>query len=222
MGKQREFFTLSQTLAANLKDDLQNLLGIFSTDDSKIIESADLLIAKYSEQHRFYHNLSHIHYLLYHVENFENRFVDSVAVRLAVWFHDAIYEPKSNRNEIESAALAVEKLAELGFPKAITGKVEKMILATQKHDCAGLDEDGKLFLDLDLGILGAAAEDYKKYTKAIRQEYAFAPESLYRYKRRIILESFLERKVIYYSAGMHKLYEQPARINIANEIKELS
>ena len=97
-----------------------------------------------------------------------------------------------------------------------------MILATQKHDAANLDDDGKLFLDLDLGILGAKPEVYKKYSQAIRKEYSFVPEDFYREKRREILRRFLHREFIYYTDEMRKLYEQPARVNIANEIKELS
>ncbi len=224
MAKQKaqEFFTLSRTLIANLENDLRNLLSSSSAADSKTTFTVDLLISKYSERHRFYHNLSHIHSLLCQAENFKNKFVDYQAVRLAVWFHDAIYEPQSQINEIESARLAVESLTELKFPRAEIKKVEKMILATQKHDAFGLDTDGKLFLDLDLGILGAKTVVYKKYAKAIRQEYAFAPESLYRHKRRIVLESFLKSEFIYYTDEMRELLEKAARANIANEIKELS
>ena len=97
-----------------------------------------------------------------------------------------------------------------------------MILATQKHDALGLNRDGKLFLDLDLGILGEEEEIYKKYSKAIRAEYSFAPESLYREKRRIILQSFLQRKYLYFTGEGRELFEERARFNIANEIKELS
>jgi predicted metal-dependent HD superfamily phosphohydrolase len=49
-----------------------------------------------------------------------------------------------------------------------------MIRATEKHDSSSLDADGKLFLDLDLGILAAGTEVYKRYAEAIRQEYSFA------------------------------------------------
>ena len=107
MVRQPEFFTLSEPLIVDLENDLQNLLGSFSAADSKKTALAHLLISKYSENHRAYHNLSHVHALLGQAENFKNRFVDYEAARLAVWFHDAIYEPQSQTNEIESARLAV-------------------------------------------------------------------------------------------------------------------
>jgi predicted metal-dependent HD superfamily phosphohydrolase len=217
----QRYFSLDKTLVANLKSDLEALLKTYSGSELKAVEVTGLIIAKYSEEHRAYHNLSHIQALLGQAENFRDKFDDEESVRLAVWFHDAVYEPQSQANEIESARLAVESLTKLNFPQAKIERVEKMILATEKHDAFGLETDGKLFLDLDLGILGAGAEVYKKYAEAIRREYSFVPEKLYREKRREILESFLQRKFIYYTNELREFLEEPARINIANEIKEL-
>jgi predicted metal-dependent HD superfamily phosphohydrolase len=213
-------FPISRRWTETLMRSLDGLILRISGDESKT-ELTDFLIAKYSEKHRAYHNLSHIKALLAPI--FKMEFEDrDEAVELAIWFHDAIYDPKSSTNEVESARLAVEKLSELNYPKAKIERVEKMILATEKHDASGLDEDGKMFLDLDLGILGADVELYKKYSKAIRAEYSFVPEDLYREKRREILERFLQRKSIYYTVEMRESHEKAARANIANEIKELS
>lgn len=217
-----EFFQSSEADAARLKNDLHTLLGVFSGDELIAAEISDLLIAKYSEKHRVYHNLSHIVHLLDDAEAFKASFHDYDGVRLAIWFHDAIYDPKSRKNEIESARLAVESLIDLNFPKATIEKVEKIILATQKHDATLLDDDGEMCLDFDLGILGTTPRIYKKYAEAIRAEYSFVPEDLYRRERCKILESFLQREFIYYTADMREFYEEAAQINIANEIKELS
>jgi predicted metal-dependent HD superfamily phosphohydrolase len=218
----QEFFSLGKTVVANLENDLKNLLETYFGARPKALGAAASIVAGYSEEHRFYHNLSHVNALLASAEKFKERFADEESVRLAVWFHDAIYEPKSPTNEIDSARLAVKTLAALNFPHAKIEHVEKMILATQKHDAAGLDADGRYFLDLDLGILGANAEIYQAYAKAIRREYSFAPENLYREKRREVLLKFLEREFIYYTDELRELLEPRARMNIANEIKELS
>jgi predicted metal-dependent HD superfamily phosphohydrolase len=218
----QEFFQIGETRAANLKNELKALLKIYSGDEAKIVSAADSLIAKYNEKHRAYHNLSHLHFLLQNAERFKDKIADFESVRLAVWFHDAIYDPQSRTNEAESAALAVERLTEINYPKAKIERVEKMILATEKHDASALDADARSFLDWDLGILGAPAEIYKKYAQAIRLEYGFVPEDLYRQKRREVLQSFLQRKYIYYTEEMRGLYEEAARRNIENEIKELS
>ncbi len=217
-----EFFQSIKTDIARLKNDLRDLLGAISGDEAKQSKLLGLLITKYSEKHRAYHNLSHISLLLASAAEFRKKFADSESVRLAIWFHDVIYEPQSANNEAESAALAVESLAELGFPKEKIEKVERMILATQKHDAANLDWDGRMFLDLDLKILSIYPSAYKKYAQAIRAEYSFVPENLYRRERCKILQRFLQREFIYYTDEMRKTYEESARRNIANEIKDLS
>ena len=216
----RSFIKLSPRRLVELENDLKNLLGLFSGDAAKVDEISHLLISNYSEDHRFYHDLSHVDFLLEESENYKKS--DRQSVRLAIWFHDAVYDPQSKTNETESAALAVESLTALNFPKTTVEKVEKMILATEKHDAAGLDEDGRLFLDLDLEILGYSHILYRRYSKAIRREYSFVPEDLYREKRRAILEAFLQRESIYYTDFIRRYFELDARFNIAKEIKQLS
>ncbi|HEX8736173.1 MAG TPA: hypothetical protein VF721_12670, partial [Pyrinomonadaceae bacterium] len=155
-------------------------------------------------------------------EDFRANIADYDCVKLAIWFHDAIYEPQKNDNEIESARLAVRNLSGFGLPENKIRKVEKMILATEKHEAARLDTDGKLFLDLDLSILGAGEKTYKNYSRDIRLEYSFVPEDLYRKSRKRILENFARREFIYFTGEVRERFEAAARLNIENEIKELS
>ena len=204
------------------REELGKLLETYSGDEAKVSEIADLLIAKYTEKHRVYHNLTHISVLNVFLAGCLEILSDEESVYLASWFHDAIYDPKMSNNETESAALAVESLSELKFPPAKIERVEQMILATQTHDAEGLDADGRLFLDVDLGILSASPEAYKLYAQAIREEYSFVPETLYREKRREILQRFQKREYIYYTSGFRRFHEFRAHANIANEIKELS
>ena len=143
-------------------------------------------------------------------------------MRLAIWFHDAVYEPKRTDNEAESARLASASLEKLGMPEILIEKTRRMILATEKHEAGTVDFDGRLFLDLDLGILGADEKIYDEYKRAIRREYSFVPFFLYRRSRRRILENFLRREFLYFTGEMREKCEMQARRNIANEIKELS
>lgn len=217
-----DFFAVGKTTTENLRNDFAALLGKFSNDELLIEEICRFVIACYSEKHRAYHNLGHIGALLFQAESLSEKFRDRESVGLAIWFHDVIYQPKSSKNEIKSAELAVEKLSVLNVSKTIINKIEKMILATRNHKSDGLDEDRKLFLDLDLSILGAKPDVYENYSAAIRREYSFVPWFLYRRSRRKILESFLEREFLYFTAEMRGKYETAARANVANEIKELS
>ncbi len=216
----QHFFAISQTTISNLKTEWQRVMQNYCADELKIDETFQILVKKYSEKHRVYHNLSHINYLLEEAKKIE--FEDFDSVYFAIWFHDAIYEPKRSDNEIESAKLADKLLQELSFPENKITNIEKIILATQKHNAENLDADGKIFLDLDLSILGANPELYQKYSQAIRQEYSHVWNFLYRRGRKKILERFLLREVIFFSDEIRKNFEKQAQINLANEIKELS
>lgn len=213
-------FSINKTNISILKNEWQNILQKYNSDESKIDEVFKPLVKKYSEKHRAYHNLSHINYLLNEVKNIH--FEDFDSIYLATWFHDIIYEPKRNNNEIESAKLAVKLLSELHLSIDKIAKIEKIILATQTHSVENLDYDGKIFLDLDLSILGADSEIYQKYSRAIRQEYSHISEDLYRQGRKRILENFLKREMIYFTNNLRQRFEKQARFNLANEIKELS
>jgi predicted metal-dependent HD superfamily phosphohydrolase len=215
-------FELNSATISNLKNDLANLLEAFSSDNEKVSKICEFIFLKYSEKHRVYHNLSHINALLSQAEIYKEKIAAFENIQLSIWFHDIIYNPKRFDNESESTKIAAEYLSELNVPKAKIEKVEQMISATAKHDSNGLDFDGKLFLDLDLAILGQGETIYQNYSKAIRKEYSFVPWFLYKRSRRKILENFLQREIIYFTEEIRQDFETQARLNLANEIKTLS
>jgi predicted metal-dependent HD superfamily phosphohydrolase len=64
-------------------------------------------------------------------------------------------------------------------------------------------------------------EIYKEYSEAIRQEYAWVSESMYRRGRKKVLKSFIKRERIYFTDEMKARYDEQARKNINSEIKLL-
>jgi predicted metal-dependent HD superfamily phosphohydrolase len=117
--------------------------------------------------------------------------------------------------------MAVTSLGKLFIPTNTINMVRDMILATKTHEADSLTEDAKIFLDLDLAILGTREEIYKAYSAAIRKEYSWVPGFLYKRGRKNILESFLNRESIYYTEEMTAKYTAQARRNIENELREL-
>jgi predicted metal-dependent HD superfamily phosphohydrolase len=207
---------------ARLQREWQKIIPASEATARASAETFSLLRQLYSEPHRAYHNLSHVESLLALADSFQAHFANSAAVRFAIWFHDAIYNPHSNENEQRSAELAVEKLPQLMVDENTIGAVREMILATRAHQTDNNSNDLKLFLDLDLSILGAVPEIYQSYSTAIRQEYSWVPGFLYRRKRKQILTSFLQRPMIYYSDLLREKFEVQARINLKNELDILS
>ncbi len=54
------------------------------------------------------------------VETLANFASDQTAVRLAVWFHDAVYDSRAKNNEERSGELATSTLPVLGVPATTT------------------------------------------------------------------------------------------------------
>src|SRR5688572_7563726 len=91
----------------------------------------DDLLAHYSEPHRAYHNARHIDECLAELDSARSDSRNPDAVEFAIWFHDAIYDPRAGDNEEQSARLARESLATFGARSA--EHVSDLILTTKTH-----------------------------------------------------------------------------------------
>jgi predicted metal-dependent HD superfamily phosphohydrolase len=177
------------------------------------------LTRRYAEPHRVYHTLDHIAHVLRIINDLKDLSKDLAAIRLAAWFHDAVYDPTASDNEEQSAAYADRWLARLRLPQALIRSVDAMILATKTHQAE--DGDAQVLIDADLAILGADREDYTRYASAIRQEYAWLSDEDYRAGRVRVLQGFLSRERLYLTEPMHRRYDAAARRNLAWEVERL-
>lgn len=180
------------------------------------------LITRYCEPSRHYHTLAHVRALLSHLSRHQALASDLPAITAAILYHDAVYDTRCNDNEARSAELASHDLSALGWPHAGIDKVIAMILATQHHDPPQPDGNTLLFLDLDLSILGAQAEHYAAYSAAVRREFEWVPETVYKQGRSRVLTGFLARETIFRTPALITLWEENARINLANELSALA
>jgi predicted metal-dependent HD superfamily phosphohydrolase len=165
----------------------------------------------YSEPHRHYHNWRHIQSCLHEFSLVRRECQHPDDVELALYFHDAIYDPTRDDNEEASAALAVKLLSHL--PPAQLDHVRSLILATRHRD-APSDADARLICDLDLSILGQPADVFDAYDAAIRREYAHVPDVDFAAGRAAVLRSFLQRPRIYHAEFFHTRYDRSARDNL--------
>ena len=174
----------------------------------------DELLARYREPQRHYHTLEHL------AECFAGYDLLQCAMRcpgeiaLALWFHDAVYEPRRGDNEALSADLATVALRAAGAREDVVARVHALIMATQGHAAPTDDPDCAILLDIDLGILGASPARFAEYERQIRAEYAHVPDEAYRIGRARVLDGFARRARIYGTARFHALYEQAARRNL--------
>ncbi len=173
------------------------------------------LTSRYCEPQRHYHTIGHIADMLWRGRTLEL----STEQVLAIWYHDAIYDPTSSTNEIDSAALAVAELRCAGFTTSSIEAVEQMVLDTLHHKPTL--EASREVIDLDLASLALPREAYRTNTKAIRREYAHVSDTDFDAGRLAFLERFLERENIFWTDWGHEL-EAAARCNLELDRDELS
>lgn len=179
------------------------------------------LVARWTEPQRHYHTLTHLDHCIAGLDTHCALAEHPEELEAALWFHDAVYDPRAADNELRSAALAREVLTHAKVAASRVARVEQLILATRAHETDGAT-DTALLLDLDLAILGAAPDSYASYADAIRREYVWVPEAAYRQKRAAVLQRFLARPALFLTPMLHQHYEAQARQNLAAEITKLT
>lgn len=171
------------------------------------------LVDQYNEPHRAYHNLEHIRECLEHLDPTRHLMARPAEVELAVWFHDAIYDTQRHDNEERSALLAEETLRAAGTEPELAQRVGDLIRLTTHAHVLPVG-DGALLCDIDLAILGAPPERFARYDAAIRREYEWVPEDVYRQERGRVLAGFLDRARIYTTPFFYQRLERQARDNL--------
>jgi predicted metal-dependent HD superfamily phosphohydrolase len=177
-------------------------------------------VERYSEPHRAYHTLQHIGECFAQFDRVHDARAPG-EVGLALWFHDAIYDPRASDNEARSAQWARAVLGESGARTTVIEAVERLILATQ-HDATPQDHDAQIVVDIDLSILGADADRFQEYEDQVRREYEWIEEEAFRRGRTNVLRSFLDRPFIYSTDDFRARLETRARSNLARSIAALS
>lgn len=196
---------------------------------------ADQLVAieaAYGQPPRAYHHFGHVQEVLRHY--------DAVAagpgwaqpreVRLAVLYHDAIYEPGRRDNEARSADLAIEHIARWLPGRGVDARrVAELIQLTARHGAFAPEDfgddppsrDARHFLDCDMAILGADPAAFDAYDRGIAAEYrGHVPGWLFKLNRRRFLKGLLAKERIFLSELFHDRYDAQARINLRRAITE--
>lgn len=183
---------------------------------------AENLITRWQEPQRHYHTLAHLTAVLDHVDELAAYAGDPDVVRLAAWFHDAVYLPDRSENEERSARLAERALAEAGVPEAKVAEVARLVRLTVTHDPADDDRDGQVLCDADLAVLASPPSAYAAYTAAVRAEYHFVPGDAFREGRAAVLRRLLALPRLFRTPHGQEYWEATARYNIGSELELLT
>lgn len=180
----------------------------------------DALVAAWRQPGRHYHTLAHLRDTLAELDLSAPPQATGTLVEAALWFHDAVYDPRAHDSEARSAAWAERALAGLGVPPTTSAEVARLVQLT-RHDQPPADDAGKLLCDVDLSILGRDPDTFARYEAAIRAEYAWLPDAEWRAGRRRVLESLLARQPLFATTGFRTRFEAPARRNLAASLQRL-
>jgi len=198
-----------------LKNRFKTLCRNYTKDEKFISKLWQEISDEHSKITRAYHTLTHLKQIFQALEVLEV----TPLLAFAIFYHDIIYYASNNDNEEQSALLAQKRLNKLNVPKELNKKVFQLIIETKTHQAS--TEENSLFLDADLGILGATEATYTNYTQQVREEYAIYDDATYFRGRKKVLKMFLEKDRIYKSKHFHDKYEKQARVNILIEYNSL-
>jgi predicted metal-dependent HD superfamily phosphohydrolase len=189
--------------------------------------TVESLMLRYAEPQRHYHTATHVMMVLRDIDQIclacgRPRSDELIAAAL---YHDAVYDPRADDNERQSAALASRHLSEAGWDEARCVEVETLIMATAHLGGTRADHpsatDTAIMLDADLAILGAEPSHYLAYSNLVRAEYAFVADDQWRTGRSRVLQTFLDRDRLFHTDWMYQRCERRARANIEAELVTL-
>lgn len=196
--------------------DMWTAFGVAAADEALFRD----LTARYSEPHRKYHTMQHLHECFEKLQELRALARKPEEIELALWFHDAVYDTRRKDNEEKSAQWARSAVLEAGVAAPAGDRVYELVMAT-RHNAVPAGIDAQILVDVDLSILGARPDRFDEYEQQVREEYSWVPGPLFRRERRKILEDFLKRQTIFQNKQFIAAYESQARANLRRSIDKL-
>jgi predicted metal-dependent HD superfamily phosphohydrolase len=191
------------------------------TADPGATGAGQRLLDAWADPRRTYHCVAHLRDVLNRVEELAAHAEEPDAVRLAAWYHDAVYAGLPDDEE-RSAQRAEQELAALGVAPQLVDEVARLVRMTVTHDPARGDRNAEVLSDADLSALALPAEHYRRNTAAIRVEYAHISDDVFRKGRVQVLVAMLECPALFRTDHGHQEWEDAARANMRTELDYLS
>jgi predicted metal-dependent HD superfamily phosphohydrolase len=189
---------------------------------SDVAQAGAELLGRYAEPHRRYHDLAHLDDVLRHVDELAEHARDVHVVRVAAWFHDAVYDPPASDNEESSARLAETTLSELRVDDGIVAEIARLVRGTADHAPAPGDLDAAVLCDADLAILASGPDRYQVYVEAVRAEYEHVDDRAFADGRAAVLRRLLARDPMFSTPTGRDRWEAAARANVTAELARLT
>ncbi len=178
------------------------------------------LLAAYSDPGRGYHDVRHLGDVLDRIDELvRHEHCELLAVRLAAWFHDGVYDAQPDAEE-RSARWAEVALVDAGVASRTVREVARLVRLTAHHQAASGDANGAVLCDADLAILAAQPDRYADYVAGVRKEYARIPEPQFRQGRAEVLRALLSKPTLFHTEYAVQAWESAARANLVRELAD--
>jgi predicted metal-dependent HD superfamily phosphohydrolase len=204
-----------------VQDTVDRLLARWDESFPSRLPLGQELIRRYGAVPRVYHDVRHLLAVLERVDELSAEADDDMLVRLAAWYHDAVYDVRRDDNEERSAALAEATLPVYDFDPNEIAEVARLVRLTRTHAPEPDDHNGAVLCDADLAVLAGDRDDYATYREAVRVEYRHVPDSDFTRGRAAVLQQLLDLDRLFHTETGHARWEQAARDNLKLELEEL-
>ena len=181
----------------------------------------DALLAAYADPDRGYHDTRHLTEVLDRLDDLAEAGTsfDRVAVGLAAWFHDGVYDGRPGAED-RSAAWAESALA--GQDPDLVSEVVRLVRLTESHRPTDDDRNGCALSDADLAILAAPSPRYAEYVADVRREYSHVSDEDFRAGRAAVLADLLAKPHLFHTGHAREHWEPAARANVEDELSRLT
>ena len=181
----------------------------------------DELLRAYGDPGRGYHDTRHLTEVLDRLDELAEvgTSFDRVAVGLAAWFHDGVYD---GRPEAEARSADWAETALAGQDPQLVSEVARLVRLTETHRPTDDDRNGCALSDADLAILAAPPTRYAQYVADVRREYAHVSDDDFRAGRAAVLADLLAKPHLFHTAHARERWEPAARTNVEAELSRLT
>ncbi|MCA0428909.1 MAG: adenylyltransferase/cytidyltransferase family protein [Bacteroidetes bacterium] len=143
----------------------------------------------YNQPHRFYHTQVHLADVILFLKS--NQKLSNELFLVAV-YHDAVYNPKSKTNELDSANLFEQDAIKANYNKEKIKLIKQIILDTASHKASC--NESEEFIKADLNIFNQSLSKLIEYENQIFKEFQFVNYLVYKKERIKVLQKFNTNK----------------------------
>jgi len=174
------------------------------------------VIREYNKPGRHYHNFDHILFMYLEAEQRSISLTDEQF--LAIMFHDVIYVPGKEDNEVRSVEfmrMCIGGSLSQEYDEIITD----IILSTKHHE--PLHYQAQVVIDLDLINLASSWKVYKEIVQKDRWEHHNLSDEEFKERRKKFLEKYIAKEKLFYSEFFSDNVELKAKRNLKMELEQI-